>query len=146
MAGSSRSANAGRGPVVVERTSLGIILVALVGLLSACAAACSSRTSGIDPPPDCAALSHTCPATMPSWQNDVKPLVATYCTQCHDAGGDGQSLFDATTYENVFKGRGTMETELLECGMPPAGTTAPAPDSTQRQTMVWWLVCGAPDN
>jgi hypothetical protein len=41
-----------------------------------------------------------------------------------------------------------MLTVLVQCSMPPPDAAPPTtlPDSAQRQTMVSWLACGAPDN
>jgi hypothetical protein len=114
-------------------------------------AACSSGTSGGEDgstDPGCVGLTSACPSPPPSWQNDVQPLIVTYCYQCHGDGGIEQSQFDYTTYAGVFKNRSEMLTQLFQCQMPPFDGSPPAvmPDETDRQTLVSWLACGAPDN
>jgi len=118
---------------------------------SACAvlgalAGCSSTGGGddSDPSADCPSLTSGCPATPPSWQNEVQPLVATYCTPCHGNGDTEQSVFDSTTYRSVYLSRSELGTVIVECSMPPAN--APAPDRAQRQTLLSWVACDAPDN
>lgn len=112
-------------------------------------AACSTGTSGgPGQDPGCSGLTTTCPATPPSWQNDVQPLIVTYCLTCHSDGGVAPSTFDYTSYQGVFKNRAEMLTQIYQCLMPLAGASPPAaqPDPTERQTLVSWLVCGAPEN
>ncbi len=116
-----------------------------VGVVSAC----STGTTGGEPTdPGCAGLSTTGPATPPSWQGDVQPLIATYCLTCHSDGGVAPSTFDYTSYAGVFKNRAEMLTQIYQCLMPLTDASPPAaqPSLADRQTIVSWLVCGAPDN
>jgi hypothetical protein len=114
----------------------------LAGALAACTS--SSGGSGSD----CPSLSTDCPTTPPSWQNDVQPLVATYCLRCHSDGGVAPPQFNYTTYQGVFRARSVILTQLDQCLMPPADASPPAalPTPAERQTLVSWLVCGAPEN
>jgi hypothetical protein len=134
--------------------TLRAILLALLGAAAPVAilAACSSGTSGGQggtSDPSCNGLSSACPATPPSYQSDVQPLIVTYCYQCHGPGGIEQGQFDYTTYEGVYKNRSEMLTQVYQCQMPPYDASPPAsamPDETARQTIVSWLACGAPNN
>jgi hypothetical protein len=110
----------------------GVVLGALSG--------CSSMVGG----DDCPTLSSACPATPPSWESDVQPIVLAYCTQCHGKGGVEQPVFDSTTYQSVFVARSEIATVTVNCSMPPSGSSAP--DAAQRQTLLSWIACGAPDN
>ena len=124
---------------VLARLSAGIVLAALAG--------CSSTVGSDDPDSgsdQCPTLTGGCPATPPSWQSDVQPLVLTYCTACHGKGGVEQPTFDATSYQGVLVARSEIGTVTINCSMPPAGW--PAPDAAQRQTLLSWVECGAPDN
>ncbi len=131
------------------------LLRTLVLALLACSAtlgvvaACSTGTSG-GPESDsaCSGLTTTCPATPPSWQNDVQPLIVTYCLTCHSDGGVAPATFDYTSYTGVYRNRAEMLTQIYQCLMPlvDAAPPAPQPSSAERQTIVSWLVCGAPDN
>lgn len=89
-----------------------------------------------------------CPATPPSWQNDVEPLIVTYCLTCHSDGGVAPSKFDYTSYQGVYTNRAEMLNQIYQCVMPLVDASPPAaqPSAAERQTLVSWLVCGAPDN
>ncbi len=111
--------------------------------LSACSSEPLAGTGG-----DCAALDTHCPAQPPSYSGDVAPLVGHYCAVpgCHSPGG--ASPHDFTAYGGVKASAATMITQVQRCLMPPADagpaiTSFPAAD---RQTLLHWLVCGAPDN
>lgn len=121
------------------------VLLAAASLAGA-AAACTSSSGGSGG--DCPTLSNDCPATPPSWQNDVQPLIATYCLRCHTDGGVAPPQFNYETYQGVFRSRAVIVTQLNQCLMPPGDASPPAamPTPAERQTLVAWLACGAPDN
>jgi hypothetical protein len=128
--------------------TLALALLAASGTLGV-VGACSSGTTGGGPTdPGCAGLSTTCPGTPPSWQSDVEPLIATYCLTCHSDGGVAPATFDYTSYAGVYKNRAEMLTQVYQCVMPLVDASPPAaePSEAERQTIVSWLVCGAPDN
>jgi hypothetical protein len=104
--------------------------------------ACSPSKSG----ESCPSLSTECPSPPVTWA-EVQPLIVTYCFQCHGEGGIEQSQFDYTTYAGVYRNRAEMLTQTYQCQMPPYDASPPAaifPTETDRQTIVSWLVCGAP--
>jgi len=35
---------------------------------------------------------------------------------------------------------------MSNCSMPPPSPPVPSPDQAQRQTVLSWIECGAPDN
>ena len=111
------------------------------------AAAACSQSSGSSAE-SCPALSQDCPATPPSWQNDVQPIISGYCFPCHGDGGIEQSMFDYTSYSGVYKARASILTQVYQCQMPPsdASPPAPMPPADVRQTLISWLACGAPNN
>ncbi len=102
----------------------------------------SSHAAPSDPCPQ--DLPASCPATPPSYQTDVAPILAARCTTCHSPGGAGSAFFDFTSYASVYAGRSAMLNAVYACKMPPSG--AAALESPERQTLLTWLVCGAPDN
>jgi hypothetical protein len=118
-----------------------------LGVLAACSPGPAGGDGGSDDP-GCSGLTSDCPTTPPSWQTDVQPLIAEYCLRCHGDGGIEQGQFDYTTYAGVYRNRSEMLTQLYQCQMPPFDASPPAtmPAQTDRQTLVSWLACGAPDN
>ena len=89
----------------------------------------------------------TCPATVPSFANEVEPIIEKTCAlggQCHGPGGAEESMYNYTSYAGIKKNYLTMETELLACAMPPSDAVAPSP--ADWLTMATWFVCGAPNN
>ena len=85
----------------------------------------------------------SCPADVPSYTNDVAPILETSCVTCHSPTGvdPGKPL---DTYAHVFDRRGEVLTQVNACRMPPEGEMAPSDD--ERAIILTWLVCGAPDN
>ena len=124
---------------------LGLAALAPAALL---ALACSGGSSG-DAGASCPNIVTTCPSTTPSWKTDVQPLIATYCFQCHGDGGIEQAKLDYTTYAGVFMNRAEIITQVYECMMPPSDASPPPmayPNADQRETIVSWVACGAPNN
>jgi hypothetical protein len=121
-----------------------IAAASVVGPLAACTTSPGGSGSG------CPTLFNDCPDATPppSWQNDVQPLIATYCLRCHSDGGVAPPQFNYTTYQGVFRSRAVMVTELNQCFMPPGDASPPAamPTPAERQTLVSWIACGAPQN
>jgi hypothetical protein len=80
--------------------------------------------------------------------NDVQPIIATYCYQCHGDGGIEQAFFDYTTYNGVYSNRTEIERQVFACLMPPsdASPVPPMPTMAERETLLAWLVCNAPNN
>jgi len=75
---------------------------------------------------------------------DVEPIIDARCNACHGVGGIEQSVFDFSTYTGVHKSFGSILGQVNACLMPPpdAGALLPA----ERQTLLAWLVCAAPNN
>jgi len=118
------------------------VSTALVGL-----AGCSPSSDS----PDAACpndLPASCPTPPPSWSNDVAPLVDKYCLACHGDGGIAQPLFDFTTYQNVYANRMEITHQFYACLMPPsdASPLPPVPSTAEREMLLAWLKCGAPNN
>jgi hypothetical protein len=123
---------------VKRAVGLAALLAATVALIS-CG---SSHSAATDPCPQ--DLPASCPANPPSYQADVAPIIAARCATCHSPGGAGSAFFDFTSYASVYAGRGSMLNAVYACNMPPksAGQLA----QSERETLLTWLVCGAPDN
>jgi len=85
-------------------------------------------------------------STIPSYANDIAPLVVAHCLPCHAAGGTASDR-DLTTYANVAHIESTVLSQVYACLMPPSDAGADAALTTQeRDELLQWLVCGSPDN
>ena len=73
----------------------------------------------------------------------VEPIIETRCEGCHSAGHAGAS-WPLTTYGEVQTLALEIQAEVRACRMPEAD--AGQLSSTQREELLDWLVCGAPDN
>lgn len=104
-------------------------------------AGCSESSSG----GDCSSVSipASCPTTTPSYATDVAPILQTYCVNCHSAGGqEPNKLLD--TQASVAALSNDVANEVAGCSMPPADDAQPT--AAQRQLILDWLTCGAPNN
>jgi hypothetical protein len=125
------------GRVFDAATRTAVIAASLLGIVVA--ADCSSGGSEAATCPN--DYPSACLAPGPSFANDVSPLIHANCTPCH---GPGQQVPTLSTYSDVMHAGTLIATQVFQCRMPPA-PRAPL-TSQQRQTLLGWLVCGAPDN
>jgi hypothetical protein len=112
-------------------------------LMAACSADPSTGTS--DPAackpglPDSAG----CPASAPSYKDEIAPLVDDRCAGCHYEGNRNSKQV-LITYTDLHSSVSVIEKEVYGCQMPPQGE--PVLSESERQRFLQWLVCGAPDN
>jgi uncharacterized membrane protein len=125
----------------MRRGNRTVALAALLGATMALASCGSNHAAATDPCPQ--DLPTSCPPNSPSYQADVAPILAARCTTCHSPGGAG-SPFDFTTYASVFADRSPMLNQVYACNMPPKG--AAGLGQAERQMLLAWLVCGAPND
>jgi hypothetical protein len=118
---------------------LGAAWWVLVG--AAVAAGCGDGGSPGSCPAD---LPASCPADAAHYQATIAPLVAERCTPCHEPGG--QSAHYLRSYDEVFALRGPVLDQVYACKMPPTGLGYAPLSETERQEVLGWLVCGAPDD
>jgi len=80
----------------------------------------------------------------PSWSTDVQPIVNARCANpCHSpTGQDPTRVF--TDWQHVYNDRITVLSEVYSCKMP--NPPAQPLDENERQILLGWLVCGAPNN
>ncbi len=127
-----------------------LALVGLSGALAALAACFDAATPDgmADSAPSCPAVSTDCPSTPPSWAKDVQPIIENYCITCHEPGGNGEALADLTSYAYVYRSRSSILTQVYQCLMPNQDASPPPPELTtdQRETIVAWVACNAPNN
>jgi hypothetical protein len=80
----------------------------------------------------------------PSYSATLGRIIQTECAPCHYAGST-IAKFDFSTYAGVSTNAGAFLGQLYSCHMPP-------PDSglsvslNEREELLAWLVCGAPNN
>jgi hypothetical protein len=141
--------------MVLMRATRELLLMALsVTLALFGAVACSSSKEPVSPSRDAEAdtggaacafdLPDGCPSPPPSWSNEVQPVVDRTCNGCHGDGGVQQHPWDFSTYSGVSRNRGSILSQLYTCKMPPLDAAAPLPQ--ERQALLGWLVCNAPNN
>jgi len=129
--------------MVLMRTTRMLLLPLLSATLALSgAAACSPKEAG---GAACAYdLPDGCPSPPPSWSNEVQAIVDRSCNACHGDGGVQQHPWDFTTYSGVYTNRGSILNQLYACKMPPPDAAAPLPQ--ERQALLGWLECNAPNN
>jgi uncharacterized membrane protein len=118
------------------------------GVLALALASLACRKSAVD----CAPLPDPliCPeAGAPSFAGDILPnIFQPVCDNCHapDAVPADRETPYLTNYQQTFGSRGEILTQVFEfCSMPPANAPVPLTDD-ERQTLLDWLACGAPDS
>jgi hypothetical protein len=87
-----------------------------------------------------------CPAPPPSYENQVKGIVETWCGPCHFPGGDGITKGGNNDYSTLtgFSERTTITLDVFQCRMP-LSTSPPLP-AAEWETLLEWLACNEPDN
>jgi hypothetical protein len=139
------------------KASLGSALLEEPGLLTLALASFGCSKSGVDsgvectPPPVV-----SCPdGGGPSFEGGVLPIFRQVCDNCHapDAAEatvplltDYQQIYGPTSGPKIGSEARAINVQVFDnCSMPPA--TAPVLLSAdQRQTLLVWLACGAPDS
>ena len=84
----------------------------------------------------------SCPATPPSFTNDVLPILNRDCNStCH---GPMMGQWELADYGDVSDWAPLIKLDLGDCAMPPVDAGAfPTPD---RMTVLDWIACGSPNN
>ncbi len=84
-----------------------------------------------------------CANAAPSYRLEVASVIEQRCGVCHFPGNT-QSTQVFATYDAIHAGRRGMLTRVYGCKMPPEGADPLTPE--EREALLKWLVCGAPDN
>jgi hypothetical protein len=74
--------------------------------------------------------------------SDVQPIFIGHCVKCHAPNGV-EAVRPLDSYAAVMAQTGVLD-QVYGCRMPPLGE--PALSSTERATLLSWLVCGSPQN
>jgi uncharacterized membrane protein len=119
----------------------GALLVA--GLVMAAQAfGCGSPDPVTNCPND---LPMSCPSPAPSFAGEVNAIIQDRCATCHAPGQQSPTL-PMQTYDQILAlalHRGMLN-QVSTCRMPLAG--GPPLTTDERQVLMAWLVCGAPNN
>jgi hypothetical protein len=90
-------------------------------------------------------LPKSCPSPIPSYGAAVAPFIASKCIACHTPRGMASTWQFQTYQETQSPGLlPDIESMVFTCTMPPASQPQPTP--AERQALLGWIVCGAPDN
>ena len=95
---------------------------------------------GSDP---CTPPPASCPANPPHYTPEVSDAIQYNCTLCHAPGGSGAS-WPLTTYDEIYALRFDVQGQIAACKMTPLGW--PPMTAEVRNSVLTWLVCGAPSN
>ncbi len=114
--------------------------MALLVMLAGAGLGCGGPRTDASCPND---LPASCPATVPSYQSTVAPIINLRCVTCHSPGGQEASR-PLQTYAEVYSERSAVLNQVYACNMPPG--SAAKPTEQERQALLTWLVCGAPQN
>jgi hypothetical protein len=87
-------------------------------------------------------LPPSCPADAAGYAATIAPLLAGRCVSCHAPGGP--SVHYLQTYAEVSALAGPVLDQVYACKMPPEGS--PPFTEAEREQLLGWLVCGAPDD
>jgi hypothetical protein len=114
------------------------VLVAYAAL--ATAGACGGPA--IDCPND---VPPSCPSPAPSFSGEVQGVIQSRCApSCHEPGGQEENRPLQRYADQIYPQRKQMLLQVGSCRMPLAGATPLTAD--ERQALLGWLVCGAPNN
>ena len=114
--------------------------------LCMCPLACGGPRDPAGDPAACTAAlptSNDCDAAAPSYATQIAPIVEAHCVDCHFSGNHNSSVVLETQSE-LNRQRGAVETQIYRCQMPPSDGAALS--TSDRDQLLKWLVCGAPDN
>jgi len=87
-------------------------------------------------------LPPSCPSDAAGYEATIAPLLKKKCNFCHEPGGPSALYF--STYDEVYTQRSTVLDQVYACKMPPVGY--PPLSLTEREQLLGWLVCEAPDD
>ena len=124
----------------------GCLVIAVVAILCGAVACGPGIGQAMDAAGGCPDdLPKSCPGPVPSYSADVAPLITKKCVPCHMPGG-WRRLGSFRPIKTI-QSPGLLpdiENKIYTCMMPPADQ--PQPTSAERQAILAWIVCGAPDN
>ena len=86
-----------------------------------------------------------CPSDMPTY-DDVEPIFAERCIDCHAGGGGGEcpTCWGLDSYTDIKHWTAEIRNVMLQCAMPPPGSGKTMTDD-ERVKLLEWIRCGAPE-
>lgn len=112
------------------------LLLCLIDIVSI--VGCASKAA----PNECSVnVPESCPDPSLSYAASIGDILSSNCQPCHAAGGVERAV-PLTDYSDVSKRLTSIAGQLETCTMPPAGS--PPISASDRQTVLDWIVCGAP--
>jgi uncharacterized membrane protein len=124
------------------RLSPSVLLVLVLVLVLGCSSAPSGDPADGGSASTCTNAPSACVKPVPSYSAVIEPIIQNNCATCHSPkGGYG---FDETTYAQVSAQASSILDDVGGCMMPPS--TLPRLSEEERQALLDWLVCGAPNN
>jgi hypothetical protein len=124
----------------------GILLLGLA-LAAACGTNPSNPDAANDPPANCLVIdASACNMPMPSYANDVAPVLDQACNSTCHAAGVGPWPLD--NYDDVSDWAPIIAGDVSTCRMPPedAGAGNGLLTAAQRTMILDWVACGSPNN
>ncbi len=125
-------------------------MVLWAGFLGALAPGAGCTSSGGAQSCPVAPVDPPCPDAAPSFAEDVYPQVfQPACVRCHSPTGE-ESKTPLTSYQQIYGAGGVTAKEIYfqvfqACLMPPPSGPELLSD-VQRQKLLDWFACGAPDD
>ncbi len=89
----------------------------------------------------------SCPTPAPTYSQDVLPILERTCLPCHSPQWpDEFNPPDLAGYDRVYEMRGTVQYSIAGCWMPDEAAGGVPLTEPERQAIMGWIVCGAPDD
>ena len=88
--------------------------------------------------------SMTCTPDAGGFEAAIAPILARSCMKnCHD--GTDADIWPLTDYDDVSAWSDFVAKDVVQCTMPPAASASAYPMQREdRETILNWIVCGAP--
>ena len=117
----------------------------MASVLACALTACRGQPTALVGDMTCPEDDSNCEGVPPSFSAAVLPIIRSNCIGCHIGGGVAADR-PLTTYAQVVKLERSTFNAVYSCVMPPAYDTVDQLTMAQRNTLLQWLACGAPDN
>jgi hypothetical protein len=127
----------------ILRVRQGVLVISSLAACTSNPDACQMSMAAMCPPADSCPrdLPMSCPSPTPSYAGQVSQIIANRCLSCHTPGGPGASV-PLASWTQVNSRFSSVLDQVYACRMPQdAGLP-----TDERQALLGWLVCMAPNN